>query len=378
MVRIAVIGCGIIGASIAFELSRFRELQVTVFDKQPPARACTGAALGVLMGVISHKTKGRNWFLRERSLRDYETLIPELESITGRKIPFNKQGILMLFSEDEDLNKWENLAAVRESQGWKLEMWDARSAGDRCPYLYLNDNIIAAVYSPQDRQVDPTALTLALVDAAGKNKVDFEFGEAVNIWCEATAAVQETQEGEQGKGNNLTGLCRVKTSAGSRDFDWLVVAAGLGSPALTASLNRSIDIRPVLGQAVHLRLPNPLKNTDFAPVITCDDVHIVPLGNREFWVGATVEFPETNGEIVPNSDMLSEVMVRAIALCPALAEAEIVKQWSGLRPRPEGRPAPIIDRLPGNSNILIASGHYRNGVLLAPATARSIRETVLQ
>ncbi|MCU0544533.1 MAG: FAD-binding oxidoreductase [Oscillatoriaceae cyanobacterium Prado104] len=385
MVRIAVIGCGIIGASIAFELSRFPELKVTVFDKQQPAQSCTGAALGVLMGIISSKIKGRNWYLRERSLRDYETLIPELESITGRKIPFNKQGILMLFSEGEDLSKWENLAAVRKSQGWQLEMWDVKRAGDRCPYLYLNDNIIAAVYSPQDRQIDPTALTLALVDAAGKNGVDFEFGAAVNILHEGTAEAQGTQSvgavppcPPAKQVSQLTGLCRVETSSGSWDFDRLIVAAGLDSGGLTASLNRSIDIRPVLGQAVHLRLPNPLGNADFAPVITCDDVHIVPLGNRECWVGATVEFPENNGEIVPDGDLLCEVMARAIALCPALAEAEIVKQWSGLRPRPEGRPAPIIDRLSGNSNVLVASGHYRNGVLLAPATARSIREMILQ
>lgn len=375
MVRIAVIGCGIIGASIAFELSRFRQLKVTVFDKQQPAQASTGAALGVLMGVVSSKTKGRNWLLRERSLRDCEILIPELEAVTGRKIPFNKQGILMLLSEGEDLSKWQNLAAIRQSQGWRLEIWERERAGDRCPYLYLNNNIIAAVYSPQDRQVDPTALTLALVDAAGRNGVDFEFGAAVNILNEKNAG---SLGGKQEEVNNLTGLCRVETSSGSRDFDWLIVAAGLGSAALTASLNQLVDIRPVLGQAVHLRLQNPLENSDFAPVITCDDVHIVPLGNREFWVGATVEFPEKNGEIVPNCDMLSEVMARAIALCPALAKAEIVKQWSGLRPRPEGRPAPIIDRLPGNSNVLVASGHYRNGVLLAPATARSIREMILQ
>jgi glycine oxidase len=382
MIRVAVIGCGIIGASIAFELSRFRELQVTVFDKQLPARASTGAALGVLMGIVSSKTKGRNWQLRETSLRDYAALIPELEVITGRKIPFNKQGILLLCSEGEDLSKWEQLAAIRESQGWQLEIWEREMAGDRCPYLDLNNSIIAAIYSPQDRQVDPTALTLALVDAAGRNGVDFEFEVAVNV---LTAEAQRTQgvgsvppcpPGD--RGSKLRSLCRVETSSGSWDFDWLIVAAGLGSAGLTASLNQSIDIRPVLGQAVHLRLSNPLGNADFAPVITCDDIHLVPLSSRECWVGATIEFPENDGEIVPNCDMLSGVMARAIALCPALAEAEIVKQWSGLRPRPEGRPAPIIDRLPGNSNVLVASGHYRNGVLLAPATARSIREMILQ
>ncbi|MEG4959944.1 MULTISPECIES: FAD-dependent oxidoreductase [unclassified Microcoleus] len=358
MIRVAIIGCGIVGASIAFELSQFPELKVTVFDKQPPGQGSTGAALGVLMGVISHKTKGRNWQLRETSLQRYETLIPELEAVTGRKIPFNKQGILMLCSEGEDLSKWEKLVATRESQGWKLEIWDVERVRELCPHLYLNDKIIAAIYSPQDRQVDPTALTLALVDAAERNGVIFEFGVPVEA-----AAI-----------------------AASLEFDRLIVCAGLGSAAVTASLNQLVDIRPVLGQALHLRSANPLGNPDFMPVITCDDVHIVPLGDslrdsfasREFWVGATLEFSENGGEIPANADMLAQVMARAIALCPGLAEAEIIRKWSGLRPRPEGRPAPIIETLPGNDRVFIASGHYRNGVLLAPATARSIREMILQ
>jgi glycine/D-amino acid oxidase-like deaminating enzyme len=375
MVRVAIIGCGIVGASIAFELSQFPELKVTVFDKQPPAQGSTGAALGVLMGVISHKTKGRNWQLRETSLQRYETLIPELEAVTGRKIPFNKQGILMLCSEGEDLSKWEKLIATRQSQGWQLELWDRERVRDRCPHLYLNDKIIAAIYSPQDRQVDPTALTLALVDAAKLKGVNFEFGVEVQGITELDSQVSQIQ---------LASSIAVNKSCGTgilpvaENFDRLIVCAGLGSAAVTASLNQLVDIRPVLGQALHLLTPNPVGNPDFSPVITCDDVHIVPVGNQEFWVGATVEFSENGGEIHANADMLEQVMARAIALCPALAKAEIIRKWSGLRPRPEGRPAPIIGTLPGNDRIFIASGHYRNGVLLAPATARSIREMILQ
>ncbi len=361
MVRVAIIGCGIVGGSIAFELSNYPELKITVFDKQPPAQASTGAALGVLMGVISHKTKGRNWQLRETSLQRYETLIPELEAMTGRKIPFNKQGILMLLSQGEDLSKWEKLQATRSSQGWELEIWDLDRVRDRNPHLNLNDNIIGAIYSPRDRQVDPTALTLALVDAAKLKGVDFEFGVEV-----AGIADLDSQ------------MCEIQTTVGKLEFDWLIIAAGLGSSALTASLNQLVDIRPVLGQALHFRLQNPLRNSDFAPVITCDDVHIVPLGDGEYWVGATVEFSQNGGEVQANAEMLDGVFKKAIALCPALAEAEIIKQWSGLRPRPERRSAPVIDRLSGNSNILIASGHYRNGVLLAPATARTIREMIVQ
>ena len=383
MVRVAIIGCGIIGASIAFELSQFPELKVTVFDKQPPAQGSTGAALGVLMGVISHKTKGRNWQLRETSLQRYETLIPELEAVTGRKIPFNKQGILMLCSEGEDLSKWEKLIATRDSQGWQLELWDVERVRDRCPHLYLNDQIIAAIYSPQDRQVDPTALTLALVDAAKLKGVNFEFGVEVQGITELDSQVAQIQ---------LASSIAVNKSCGTgilpvaENFDRLIVCAGLGSAAVTASLNQLVDIRPVLGQALHLLTPNPVGNPDFNPVITCDDVHIVPVGDslgdslasREFWVGATVEFSQNGGEIEANADMLEQVMARARSLCPALAEAEILRKWSGLRPRPEGRPAPLIGTLPGNDRVLIASGHYRNGVLLAPATARSIREMILQ
>ena len=375
MVRVAIIGCGIVGASIAFELSQFPELKVTVFDKQPPAQGSTGAALGVLMGVISHKTKGRNWQLRETSLQRYETLIPELEAVTGRKIPFNKQGILMLCSEGEDLSRWEKLIATRDSQGWQLELWDVERVRELCPHLYLNDKVIAAIYSPQDRQVDPTALTLALVDAAKLKGVNFEFGVEVQGITELNSQVSQIQ---------LPSSIAVNKSCGTgilpvaENFDRLIVCAGLGSAAVTASLNQLVDIRPVLGQALHLLTPNPVGNPDFSPVITCDDVHIVPVGNQEFWVGATVEFSQNGGEIQANADMLEQVMARAIALCPALAFASIIRKWSGLRPRPEGRPAPIIGTLPGNDRVFIASGHYRNGVLLAPATARSIREMILQ
>ena len=412
MVHVAIIGCGIVGASIAFELSNCPKLKVTVFDKQPPAQASTGAALGVLMGVISHKTKGRNWQLRETSLQRYETLIPELEAMTGRKIPFNKQGILMLCAEGEDLTKWEKLKATRQSQGWELEIWDLEQVRDRNPHLNLNDRIIGAIYSPQDRQVDPTALTLALVDAAKINGVDFQFGVEVqglmggqdahpttNVIPCGTGILPVAEDCGTGIlpvaedcGTGIlpvaedcgTGILPVAEDCGTgilpvaEKFDWLIIAAGLGSSALTASLNQLVDIRPVLGQALHFRLQNPLANSDFTPVITCDDVHIVHLGNQEYWVGATVEFSENGGEIQANADMLDEVMKKAIALFPALAAATIIKQWSGLRPRPERRSAPIIDRLPGASNILIASGHYRNGVLLAPATAHTIREMILQ
>lgn len=388
MSSVLIIGCGVIGAAIAYELSLVPRLKITVIDKQPPAQGATGAALGVLMGVISHKIKGKAWRMRQASIQRYETLIPELEALTGHQIPFNRQGILMLCSEGENLADWEKLLEIRRSQGWQLEIWDAAQVKSSCPQLNCER---FAVYSPQDRQVEPLALTLAMVDAAQRNGVTFHFGVTVEgYYLNTTSGNQrpslKIQTTNQEANHELPQL----------DVDWLVVAAGLGSSEIQllqeiqgwtapdpSKLNcaqsrdktwQMVDIRPVLGQAIHLKLNRTLGNPDFQPVITGDDVHIVPVGEGEYWVGATVEFPSDGGDILASAK-LDLVMDKAIAFCPALAEATVIKTWSGLRPRPEGRPAPIIEQLPG-SNILLATGHYRNGVLLAPATAQIIRQMI--
>lgn len=364
MSKIAIVGCGVIGAAIAYELSQISGLEITVFDKQAPGQGATGAALGILVGIVSQKIKGRNWQLRQNSVQRYETLIPELENLTGLKIPFNRQGIIMLCLAEEDLPKWQNLAKIRAAAGWNLEIWDVAQLQSRCPQLNC-EKVIAAIYSPQDRQLDPVALTQALVAGATQNGVNFQFG--VNVIGTDFTNISDSMRFCQG----------IQTSIGKIDVDWLVISAGLGSFDLTKDLQQPIDIQPVLGQALHLKLEQPMGFPDFQPVITGDDVHVAPLGGGEYWVGATVEFPQNGGEIVANGDYLEAVKQQAIAFFPALANAEILKTWSGLRPRPEGRPAPVIGNLPGFNNVLLATGHYRNGILLAPATAQAIRQAIV-
>jgi glycine/D-amino acid oxidase-like deaminating enzyme len=364
MSHVAVIGCGIVGAAIAYELSLVTGLKITVLDRQAPAQGSTGAALGVLMGAISKKVKGRAWQLRQTSIQRYETLIPELETLTGRQIPLNRQGILMLCFAGDDLASWEELSKTRQSQGWQLEIWDTAQVQSRCPQL-SNERIIGAIYSPQDRQVNPSALTEALVTAAECKGVTFKFGVALE-------GVKSTPS----DGSNFRTCNQIHTNIGQLDVDWLVVASGLGSSPLTASLEQPVNIKPVLGQALHLRLQRPMGNPDFQPVITGDDVHIVPVSEGEYWVGATVEFPDDAGEVVAEPALLEKVRQEALAFCPALADATILRTWSGKRPRPQGQSAPIIGKLPGYSNVLLATGHYRNGVLLAPATAQAIREMI--
>jgi glycine/D-amino acid oxidase-like deaminating enzyme len=343
--RIVVIGCGVVGAAIAYELSRIASFKVTVLDQQPPAQAATGAALGVLMGIISQKTKGRAWKLRQTSIRRYQTLIPELEA-AGQRLPWNPQGVLKLGFGEEDWQQWDRLIDDRQSQGWQLERWDLATLRDRCPQVRHPD-LTGAIYSPQDLQIDPTALTLALVAVAQQNGVEFRFDAAVESFT------------EQG----------VKTGAIDIPADWIVIAAGLGSKILTQNV---ADVRPVLGQALRLKLEQPL--AAFQPAITGNDIHVVPLPDSEYWVGATVEFADEVGAVTAEAARLEEVLRGAIAFCPALASGTILHTWTGLRPRPHQCPAPIIELLAGYRNVFLATGHYRNGVLLAPATALAVRD----
>ncbi|MEL6163551.1 MAG: FAD-dependent oxidoreductase [Cyanobacteria bacterium J06628_3] len=439
MSHIVIIGCGIIGATLAYELSLIEGLKITVIDKQAPAQEATGAALGVLMGIISHKVKGKAWRMRQTSIQRYETLIPELEAITNWKLPVNRQGILMLLPSPEvtidDLSFWEKLRETRQNQGWELNILDKSQLEKICPQVDVNNReYIGAIHSPQDRQLDPTAFTLALVEAAQHNGVDFKFGVSA-LGIKSTSNQQNSSARESESTNQQNSSARklestnqqnssarklestqsqnssarklestqsqnpsaresestnqqnpsareLETTSGVITADTFIICAGLGSSPLTEQLNQKVDIRPVLGQAIHLRLSHPLGKTKFQPAITCNDTYIVPRRGdvypaTDYWVGATVEFTQDNGEIVADKELLETTLQSAIATCPELAKAQIIDTWSGLRPRPEGRPAPVIEKLPGYDNVILASAHYRNGVLLAPATAEMVKEMVL-
>jgi glycine oxidase len=416
MKQIVIVGCGIVGAMTAYELSQVPGLQITVLDRQPPAQAATGAALGVLMGIISQKTKGRAWAMRQASMRYYAELLPQLEEVT-----WNSQGIVKLCFPEDDLAKWQALVELRQQQGWRLQLWTPEELRQRCPQVQHPD-LTAAVYSPQDYQVDPTALTLALVKAAQQRGVEFR----CNVEVKRVLKAPANQLWLEGPGGS-----EILTA------DWIVIAAGLGStPLLEASQTTpALELAPVLGQAMRIQLPQTLGSPAFQPVITGRDIHVVPLtapsqlqkrpidssegsepqysepqyseprySEPQYWVGATVEFTadqlvtgQTGAQAVaghnpdrqpardtdsafpalsPVAERLEAVWQDAVALCPDLAQSVRLQSWSGLRPRPQNRPAPVVEPLAGYSNVWLATGHYRNGVLLAPATAQLVRAAV--
>ncbi len=365
MKKVVIIGSGIVGSTIAFELSQNPKLDITLIDQNNPGSGATGAALGLLMGIISQKTKGRAWQLKEASLKRYHTLIEELESLTKIKIPHNKDGIVKLLFEGDNVDKWHKLAETRANQGYTLEVWDKTQLKKRCPEVNLS-KVIGAVYSPSDLQISPPILTQALVKGASLRGVNCQFGVKVDNFNVLPSGEDDDK------------FCTsVEVGGASILADFVIISAGLGSMALTESLGNELKIIPVLGQALLVKSDSWQKEKDFNPVITGNDIHIAPMGNNEFWLGATVEFPNVQEFSMADEQLLDDLHRSAIAFCPILKTAPIMLSWSGKRPRPEGQPAPVIQKLQGYSNIILATGHYRNGILLAPATAMQVEQLII-
>lgn len=358
MPKIVILGAGIVGAAIAYELSLLPNFEITILDKAQPATGSTSAALGVLMGIISQKTKGRAWTLRRRSMARFPELLQELAE-AGQPVPHNSHGILKLLREPDELEKGDRLKILRQESGWELEIWQKEIVQQHCPSLDLEE-ICGGIFSPQDFQVQPIPLTQSLLTVAQQN--------GVNCYFEISPPQLIFQD---------KNCIKISTDQGDFDCDWLIISAGLGSLEITKPLLKDFSISPVLGQAFHVKVTEANNHQTFQPVVSFEDIHVVPLGDGEYWVGATVEFPNEAGEVEANKTLMEEVWQRAIAFYPELKDAEILRHWSGKRPRPDGQGAPIIQRLKGYQNILLATGHYRNGVLLAPATALTIRDWLL-
>lgn len=364
--RVGIVGCGIVGAAIAHRLSQNSDYQVSVWEsKSEESFGATGSALGVLMAVISPKLKGKHLKMRLDSIQSFDPWIESLQSQTGMTIPYNQQGIVQLMFDPEQFQRWEKTESVRQRQGFPLERWSRAETLEHFPFieaakeLESGQGFVGAIYSPSDRQLDPVALTQACRKAAIQNGAQIHYNSPVEI-----GTPKSTESKKQLKG--------IRVNGEFISVDILILSAGLSSTSLTTALQQTIPIRPVLGQALRLKLASPWPIP--TPVINGAHVHLIPLNSHELWVGATVEFPdpETGQPFTANPQTLEQLRKQAIALYPELARAEVVESWSGLRPRPVERAAPIIEWLPNYQNVIVATGHYRNGVLLAPMTANCV------
>jgi glycine oxidase len=344
---VAIAGGGLIGATIAFELTR-AGLHVGLFERHAPGQGSSWAAAGILSpapenaGMISTVPLGR------ASLQLYPEFVAAVEEISGQSTGYRARGTLeALFSTDAQ-EKLSTIIALHHGLGLKAEPVSADDAREMEPAL--NPELEAAVFRPDEACVDNRALTKAVLAAAERS--------GVKIF--AASNVQSIVK----SGARCAGFLVDGEKVESR---WTIIAAGCFSAEIEGASHYA-PVRPAKGQVIALRA------IDFSieRVLWSDHLYLVPRNDGRILAGATVEYVGFDQKVTAGG--LQKIIEAALQLAPALADAHIEETWAGLRPdAPDHLPIIGPTDLDG---LLIATGHFRSGILLAPITAQLIREWI--
>ena len=338
------------GSACAWSLQR-RGHRVTLLD--PAADPAVGRlpALGVLMGRVFHRSTGRAWRLRQQSLALWREWRREL-MLRGGALQF-RPGLLLLAEDEAALERLAALAARREQGRDGLEIWDSGRLARQRPALPTG--AIGALHSPGDGWLEPSAARRSLLDDACSRGLVTARGTACLLSRRDRTWRNELAEG------------------GVLEAEWAVLCAGEGSSALLAGLGIDRPLEPVLGQALALQIRPSPSVWSWPGAVVWRGINLVPRpdlpGGGRLWLGATLE-PGRQADPLA-LDRLRTLEGAAPAWLRGAVEAE---RWRGIRPRPVGRPAPLLERVA--EGLLLADGHYRNGVLLTPASAAWVVEQV--
>ncbi len=324
MTRVGIVGGGVIGLSIAWRLAE-RGCAVTVYDPASGSGASHVAA-GMLAPVgEAYYGEADLVALMRESARRWPAFAAELTERSGVDVGYRTDGTLLVARTDDDLAELNRLVRWQESLGLTPQPLRTSELREREPRL--TPRLRGGAFVADDRQVDPRLVVQAL-----RSLVPVE--------------------------------TRAVTELSTVDADVVVVAAGCASAALTG-----LPVRPVKGQLVRLRGPVGLRRI-IRGYLDGRAVYLVPRADGEVVVGAT---SEERRDAAVTAGAVLELLRDAVELVPDLAEYELTETQAGFRP---GTPdnAPIIGAL--RDGLVVATGHYRNGVLLAPITAAAVADLV--
>jgi glycine oxidase len=344
---VVVAGGGLIGASIAFELAQ-AGLHVGVFDAHEPGREASWASAG----IISPAPEGPGMIplvaLSKASAAMYPTFIKAVEEASGQKVEYRPDGGMEVFWEGDVREKISTLLAVYHGLGLRAEALTGERAKELEPGLM--EEVQGGVLRPDESSLDNRALTQATLEAAKRKGVDtFAGNGATGIW----------RDGGRCKGLQLTN--------GSAEAKWTVVAAGCFSAKIEGAAPYA-PVSPAKGQMAVLRC----EAVKIQHVLWSENIYLVPRNDGRILAGSTVERIGFDHDVTAGG--MKKIMNGAIELVPALAKARIEETWAGLRPDSPDH-LPILGPT-DVGGLLMATGHFRSGILLAPMTARLMREWI--
>jgi glycine oxidase len=325
-----VIGAGIIGLSLAIELNR-RGLKVLVVEKGEPGRESSWAAGGMLVDFPCETTPALREFAAA-SAGMYPEFVHELQDESGLKIDLRSQGTLLFLDETPEPH-------LPGDRGW-VARWhelepELKALNVRAKYQF-------GIYV-KERSVDPRHLTEAAIAAARHRGVDLSSGnEVVGL---------ETSNGK------VSGVRTNKTQ-----FAAATVVNCAGAWAGKIEPYR-FPTRPVKGQMLCVVMP---QKELIRHVVRTPEVYLIPRSDGRMLIGATAEEAGFDKRTLPET--IQKLRDAALDLVPKLANARFLEAWAGLRPGTPDR-LPILGPTP-TSGYFVATGHFRDGIMLAPITAK--------
>jgi len=346
---VAIAGGGLIGGSIALELAR-AGLRVGLFDCQAPGKEASWAGAGILSPAPENAAMVALVPLAKASMALYPNFVRNVEEISGLKTGYRPQGTVQALFSANAREELSTVIALHHGLGLKAEPLSALDARQLEPAL--SDEVEAAVLRPDEASVDNRAMIGAIIEAARRSGVQIFEGQRVNaIWREGARCAGLQVEGEQ------------------IEARWTVIAAGCFSAQIEGAAEIA-PVRPTKGQMAALRADD----VKIERVLWSENIYLVPRDDGRILAGATVEHVGFDKNVTAGG--LEKVIGAAIELAPSLANARVVETWAGLRPdSPDHLPILGPADLDG---LLVATGHFREGILLTPITARLMCEWITE
>jgi glycine oxidase len=344
-----VVGGGVIGLGIAWRAAR-AGMTVTVVD-DAPGRGASWAAAGMLAPVTElHYGEDELLALNLASAARWPGFAAQVEEASGQPVGYRPGGTLAVARDADDNAALEDLYRFQVRCGLDVQRLRSRECRQLEPGLH--PGIRGGVLAAGDHQVDNRALVRALLVACERAGVRLVQGRVAEL---AT------------RGDRVTGV--VLDNGETLSAGTVVLAAGCWSGGLGGLAAEALPpVRPVKGQLLYLRGPadQPLCSGNVRGL----EVYVVPRGDGRVVVGATVE--EQGFDTRVTAGAVHDLLRAAMELLPDVAELELVETVVGLRP---GSPdnAPMLGPA-GPEGLVVATGHYRNGILLTPVTADAVAE----
>jgi len=350
MPSVIVVGAGVIGLAVADALAQ-QGAQVAVLDMRSPGRGASQASAGILAPYTEADEQSPLLQLGVRSLSLYDGFVNGIAERSGRVIEFARSGTLEVALDDEDLARLTTSRAWLDRSGVRSEWLDPSALRQLEPAV--TERALCGLTVGEHGFVGVPSLVIALAASARLGGATIESPvEAVEVIPRKDGVV-------------------VRTASRRFSADHVVVAAGSWSRRVRVAGVPTLPMRPVRGQLLHLRwqVGRPPSSVVWGP--RC---YIVPWSNHTVLVGATVED-------VGFDESVTVAGVRALTsaateLLPEVEGATLLEARAGLRPVLPDR-LPAIGPISTVPRVIMATGHYRNGILLAPLTARIVADYVL-